>query len=116
MANSFTVLRRAFALQLLGLGLVTLWLWTLLPRWRGTVPAPGAGEQYVLLLVPTIGIAGTALAIGTVLAGQVWHRDPSRRSALTLGAIVLGAIGACILLAWFGVMVFVILASPATWP
>ena len=113
MATSRRHLLLAATLQLLGVGIVAAWVWALLPFWRRTGPAPGTGAQYGFVLVPTIGIAGAALATSAFLVSRVRRRDPARRTPATLAVLVLSAVAGCVLLAWFG-WAAVVAFSPAT--
>ena len=59
-----------------------IWLYTLYPMLTRTGPSPGAGAQYVFLMLPTVGIA-TLLALGSTVTGaHVLRSDPQFRGPL----------------------------------
>ena len=93
--------RRLIALDLMIAGAIAVewyWLVVLWPFLTGTGPAPGAGAQYVFILLPTVAMSTVMLALSVPLQviGLKEAPPPTRRwphyPFSILGALVLVAL------------------------
>jgi hypothetical protein len=96
----------ATSLVLVGLLIPIGWYLTLRPFLRGEGPSPGAGAQYVFVLLPSIGLAVITLAVGSAVAFKAQRRTVTQHPALGLLLALLGAFGAIVLAAWLALVVF----------
>ncbi len=79
-------------------GISVFWLLQLYPLLTHTGPAPGAGAQYVFVLLPTLALATLVSAAAVALAGPVLRRDTSLRRPLTVAALASSAVLTVLLL------------------
>jgi hypothetical protein len=80
------------------LAIAVLWWWALWPMLTRTGPAPGAGAQYVFLLLPTAALAAVAALGGATLAGRALGGPAGARRA---GVLVAGGLLAALASAAF---------------
>src|SRR4051794_23195104 len=110
MVSTRTQTRAATLLVLAGVAVLAAWGRALYPLWSRTGPAPGAGAQYVFILIPSVVVAAVLLATGTLWLARVRARDPAHRSAARLAVLALGIVATGVALYWVGRMVPAIIA------
>jgi hypothetical protein len=101
--------RIATGLTVCAAGIVGYWIAELYPFWTHTGPAPGAGAQYVFVLIPTAAVACLASLTAVTLIVPDLRRNASLRSPLrvTVAIIALSmALMLCAFWANFGINVF----------
>ena len=90
----------ATALVAMGVLIPLVWYAMLRPFLRGEGPSPGAGAQYVFVLLPSIALAAIALVAGGTLA-YLARQHPSRPlDTFAQLLIVLAGLGASVLAIW----------------
>ena len=98
-------LRLASGLVVVGILIPIAWYWGLRGFLRGEAPSPGAGAQYVFVLLASIALAVIALAAGSTVAYKA-HRRAAQRSTLSLLLAIVGAFAAIVLATWLALVVF----------
>jgi hypothetical protein len=83
-------IRIAHGLAVAAAGITVFWLVQLYPFLTHTGPAPGAGAQYVFVLLPTLAFATLASLTAVSVAGPVLWRDRSLRTPFSLAALIAG--------------------------
>jgi len=78
--------RLAYLLTAVAAATAAYWIVELYPSWTSTGPAPGAGAQYVFILLPTAALACLASLAAVGLSIPVLARDSSARSAIRVTA------------------------------
>ena len=99
-------LRLAIGLVVVGLLIPFVWYWALRSFLRGEGPSPGAGAQYVFVLLTSIGLAVIALAAGSAVAYKAHRRAAPEHPTLSLLLALVGAFGATVLATWLALVVF----------
>ena len=98
-------LRLASGLVVVGILLPIGWYWGLRAFLRGEGPSPGAGAQYIFILLAGIVLAVIALAAGSAVAYNA-HRVAAPRSTLSLLLAIVGAFAAAFLATWLASVLF----------
>ena|SRR5687768_9322403 len=101
-----TQLRLASGLVTLGMLIPLAWYWALRPFLRGEGPSPGAGAQYVFVLLPSVALAAVALAAGCAVAYVAGRHAGGRHNALGMLLMFVGAVGATVLAVWLARVAF----------
>ncbi len=90
--NDTNRVRIAHWLTVVAAGIAVFWLLQLYPLLTHTGPAPGAGAQYVFVLIPTLAVATLVSVAAVALAGPALRRDASLRRPLTVAALASSAV------------------------
>jgi uncharacterized membrane protein len=92
-------------LTVIAIGIVVFWLVLLYPILSHTGPSPGAGAQYVFVMLPSLAIAAILCLWSAWLAERALRRDHSTRTALNLATTAVATLVGIALSVWWGAFI-----------